>query len=74
MEKWRQNKGRKGTNPKIKTKEDKNPLDDKLKRVELEVTKYKEARDKKKQEEENRRQENLEEDDDIKKLRIIATK
>ena len=38
--KWKQNKGRKGTNPKIKTREDRNPLEEKLERLKLEVVKF----------------------------------
>ena len=72
--KWRQNKGRKKTNPRILTKEDKNPIEDKLKRVELEVAKFKEERDKKKREEEKQRQGDQPEDEESKKQRRLATK
>ena len=72
--KWRQNKGRKKTNPKILTKEDKNPIEDKLKRVELEVAKFKEERDKKKRDEEKQRQGDQPEDEEAKKQRRLATK
>ena len=72
--KWRQNKGRKNTNPKIKTKEDKNPMEEKLKKVELEVAKFKDEREKKKQEEEKQKQSNRPEDEESKKKRRLATK
>merc|ERR1711942_614965 len=72
--KWRQNKGRKNTNPKTLTKEDKNPIEDKLKRVELEVAKFKEERDKKIREEEKQRHRDQPEDEGLMKQRRLATK
>ena len=54
--KWRQKKGRNGTNPKLTTKEDRHTMEEKLKRVELEVAKYREVVEKRKKEEEEQRQ------------------
>ena len=70
--KWRQNKGRKGTNPKIKTREDKNPMEEKLRKIEMEVIKFKEERDRKQQEES--RNVDKEEDEETKKQKRLETK
>ena len=71
--KWRQKKGRKSTNPKIKTREDKDPLEEKLMKVELEVAKYKEIREKMRYDEMKGREKN-EEDEETRKTRRLATK
>ena len=70
--KWRQNKGRRGKNPKINTREDRNPLEEKLKRIEMEVVKYKETNEQKRQEEEQRHNDQ-EEKEEVKKQNRLAS-
>ena len=68
LKKWRQKKGRKSTNPKINTKEDKDPLEEKLMKVEIEVAKYKEVREKMRYDGMKGREKN-QEDEETRKIR-----
>ena len=68
--KWRQKKGRSSTNPKLITREDKLSLEEKLKRIELEVARYKEDKEKKQTEDRHKGKNHAEDETEERRLRL----